>query len=293
MIHRLLSSATACPVVFTMTAAAVHAGDTKPIVAGRRTWRWTITVLLAVLLSSAAWPGAAEDVYITQDDTSLLAAPADDAEVLLRPNAGHRLIVLERKSDWLKVRSPQHMVVGKDMWVTADKVGPPPLRAQPAPEQPVDAPRHLRPGFHLVVNGTPGLEIRTSCRVVEAEAGLWRLREFTELLPAVYDLEGSAVSCSARKLDDLGRLKVALSGRDGTLIVTAETAAPFGSLSVRSAGPWGDAGASRGLGRILLLKEAPRFSFGRPPAGAPVPPFTSPPVPPLSGFAKPRESPPP
>jgi hypothetical protein len=250
-----------------------------------------LVVLFAALLSLEDRAGAAEEVYVAQDDTPIFAAPSEDAEVLLRPNAGHRLIVLERRDAWLKVRSPQHMVVGKEMWVQADKVGPPPpKRAQPAPEQgPVYAPQ---PGFLLEANGTPGLDIRTSCRIVEAAGGPRRLRELTELLPAAYEFAGTAISCLVQKLDDLGRLEVALSDQDGTLIATAETAASFGSVRVRSAGPWGEADASRGPSRLFLLGEDPHFRLRQPPTGMPVPPFTSPPVPsftspPVSSFTSP------
>lgn len=266
----------------------------KRITAGRRALRRAIAVFLTVFLSSAVRAGSEEAVYVTQDDTWLLAAPAEDAEVLLRPNAGHRLIVLERMGAWIKVRSPQHIVVDKDMWVSADKVGPRPARAQAAQAQgAVETVGPAQRGFHLAVKGTPGLEIRTACRIVDAEGGPRRLREFTELLPAAYDLTGSAVSCSVRKLDDFGRLEVVLSGRDGNLIAVAETGAPFGSVRVRSAGPWGDADASRGSSRIFLLKEPPGLGVERSPARTPVPPFTSPPVPPLSGLARSRDSAPP
>jgi hypothetical protein len=278
-----------------LPAARSTAPRTCRVAAGRRAWRRAIAVLLGALLSSAVRAaGTEETVYVARDDTPLLAAPAEDAEVLLRPNAGHRLIILERTGAWLKVRSPQHIVVNKDMWVPADKVGPRPARAQSAPAQePVAAPRPRPLGFHLAVNGTPGLKIRTACRIVDTERDLRRLREFTELLPAAYDLPGSAVSCSVRKLDDFGRLEAALSTRNGDLIAVAETGAPFGSVRIRSAGPWGDADASRGSSRIFLLREPPDLGVQRPPARTPVPPFTSPPVPPLSGLARPLDPAPP
>jgi hypothetical protein len=260
----------------------------EAIAAGRRACQWTLALLFAALVHPVAWAGAEQEVYITRDNTPLFVAPAEDAEVVLRANAGHRLFVRERAGDWLKVFTPQYMLVGEEMWVKADLVGPPPARTRPLPAPTADAAGPaMAPVFHLDVGGTPGLEILASCRVVEAEGGPRRLRERSALVPVAYAFVGSALSCIVQKRDDFGRLEVALRGPDGALIATAETAAPFGSVHVRSAGPWGDADASRGPSAIFLLPDDFRFRFARPPAGIPVPPFRSPPVPPLSGFPAP------
>ncbi len=255
---------------------------------GRRACRWVLALLFVALVVPAAWAGAEQEVYIRRDNTPLFAAPAEDAKVVLRANAGHRLFVLDRAGDWLKVFTPQYMLVGEEMWVRADLVGPPPARtgALPAPTADVAGPPMV-PEFHLDVDGTPGLEINASCRVVEDAGGPLRLLERSALVPVAYEFIGSALSCSVEKRDDFGRLEVALRGADGTLIATAETAAFFGSVLVRSAGPWGDPDASRGPSRLFLLPDDFRFRFGQPPAGTPVPPFSSPPVPPLSGFSAP------
>jgi len=260
----------------------------EAIAAGRWACQWTLALLFAALVHPAAWAGAEQEVYIRQDNTPLFAAPVEDAKVVLRANAGHRLFVLERAGDWLKVFTPQYILVEEEMWVRADLVGPPPARtgSLPVPTAEVAGPPMV-PEFHLDVGGTPGLEILASCRVVEDEGGPRRLRERSALVPVAYAFIGSALSCSVEKRDDFGRLEVALRGPDGTLIATAETAALFGSVLVRSAGPWGDADASRGPSALFLLPDNFRFRFGRPPAGTPVPPFSSPPVPPLSGFSTP------
>jgi hypothetical protein len=256
--------------------------------AGRWACRWATALLFAALVHTAARAGAEEEVYITHDNTPLFAAPAQDAKVVLRANAGHRLFVRERAGDWLKVFTPQYMLVGEDMWVRAEMVGPPPARAEALPAPTADATSApMAPVFRLDVDGTPGLEITASCRVVADEDASLRLLERSALVPVAYEFIGSALSCSVEKHDDFGRLEAVLRGPDGALIATAETAAFFGSVLVRSAGPWGEADASRGPSRLLLLPDDFRFRFGQPPAGIPVPPFRSPPVPPLSGFAAP------
>src|SRR5262245_16874519 len=107
-----------------------------------------IALLLAVLTAGTAWAVGEQEVYIRKDNTPLFAAPSTDAKVVLRANAGHRLFVLDRDADWLKVYTPQYMLVGEDMWVKADVVGPPPERPE-APPAPAPAP--AAPGFHLAV----------------------------------------------------------------------------------------------------------------------------------------------
>lgn len=260
----------------------------EAIAAGRRARRWILALLFAALIHPAAWGGAEQEVYIRQDNTPLFAAPAEGARVVLRANAGHRLFVREHAGDWLRVFTPQYMLVGEEMWVKADLVGPPPARTEslPAPTADATAPP-IAPTFHLDIGGSPGLAVRASCRIVEGEDAPRRLRERSALVPVAYAFIGSALSCIVQKRDDFGRLEVALRGPDGLLIATAETAAFFGSVLVRSAGPWGDADASRGPSRLFLLPDNFRFRFGRLPAGNPVPPFSSPPVPPLSGFSVP------
>ena len=250
--------------------------------------RWCLALLLAALLP-AARAGAEDEVAIKQDNTPLFAMPAEGARVVVRANAGHRLFVRGRAGNWLKVFTPQYILVGEDMWVQAERVEPAPTRPEPPPAPAADEaePPPLASVFRVDVGGTPGLDVRASCGIVENEEGLRRLRERSDLVPVAYEFVGLALSCTVQKRDDFGRLEVALLAPDGTLIATAETAAPFGSVHVRSAGPWGDVDASRGPSRIFLLPDAPRPRLGRPPAGNPVPPFRSPPVPPMSGFAAP------
>ena len=242
--------------------------------------RGLFALLLAVFAAQTAWAVGEQEVYIRKDNTLLFAAPSTDAKVVLRANAGHRLFVLDRDGDWLKVYTPQYMLVGEDMWVKADVVGPPPERPE-APPAPAPAP--AAPGFHLAVDGSPGIEVVASCRVVDDESGAQRLFERSDLVPVSYDFVSAAVSCSVEKHDDVGHLEVALQGSDGTLIATAETTAFYGSVLVRSDGPWGSADASRGPSAVFFVPDNLHFRFGRPPAGIPVPPFSSPPVPPLSG----------
>jgi len=254
--------------------------------------RGLFALLLAVFAAQTAWAVGEQEVYIRQDNTPLFAAPSEDAKVVLRANAGHRLFVLDRAGDWFKVYTPQYMLVGEEMWVKADLVGPPPQRtdAPPAPTTEVEV-APTAPGFHLDVGGSPGIEVVASCQVVDDERGAQRLFERSALAPVSYDFIGAALSCSVEKRDDVGRLEVALRGADGTLIAAAETAAFYGSVLVRSDGPWGDADASRGPSELFVVPDNFHFRFGHPPAGNPVPPFSSPPVPPLSGFAAPMAPP--
>ncbi len=66
---------------------------------GRRACRWVLALLFVALVVPAAWAGAEQEVYIRRDNTPLFAAPAEDAKVVLRANAGHRLFVLDRSGD--------------------------------------------------------------------------------------------------------------------------------------------------------------------------------------------------
>lgn len=275
-------------IMATRTARMIRTLWSEAGAVGHWARRCVLALLFAAFADPVAWAAAEQEVYITQDNTPLFAAPAEDAKVVLRANAGHRLFVLERAGDWLKVFTPQYILVGEEMWVKADLVGPPPARTEslPAPTAENAAPP-LAPEFRLDVDGTPGLEIVASCRVVDDGSGSQRLFERSALAPVAYTFIGAALSCSVEKRDDFGRLEVALRGPDGTLIATAETAAFFGSVLVRSDGPWGDADASRGPSALFLVPDNLHFRFGRPPAGTPVPPFSSPPVPPLSGLSAP------
>jgi hypothetical protein len=187
----------------------------EAIATGHRARHWALALLFAALVHPAAWAGGEEEVYITQDNTPLFAAPAEDSKVVLRANARHRLFVRGRAGDWLKVFTPQYILLGEEMWGKAELVGPPPARAGSPPAPPADdAGPPLAPVFHLNVDGTPGFEVSASCRIVEDEDGLRRLRERSDLVPAAYDFIGSAVSCTVEKRDDFGRLEVVPMGQD-------------------------------------------------------------------------------
>src|SRR5262249_2892712 len=146
----------------TRTARMIRKFWSEAGAVGRWARQWVFALLFAAFADPAAWAAAEQteqEVYIRQDNTPLLAAPAEDAKVVLRANAGHRLFVLERAGDWLKVFTPQYMLVGEEMWVKADLVGPPPAGAEPrpAPTAEGEAPP-TPPEFHLDVDGTPGIE---------------------------------------------------------------------------------------------------------------------------------------
>ena len=215
--------------------------------------RWFgLQILMAGLLALflAAPARSEEKVYVQQDGTALLTAPSDDANVEWTLNRGRELIVLDHQGEWLKVRSQQFMSVGVDLWVRASQVGP-----KPKPKSVVVAPPaaalEVEPtssSFRLEVDGTPTIKFRAVCRVVGATGETYQ--RYDASIPQVIDFVGSAVSCTARKLDTDGRLSLSLISRDGQRIGSIETSRPYNWVLVQSDGPWGEAGTGRGLTRM-------------------------------------------
>ena len=122
------------------------------------------------------------------------------------------------------------------------------------------------------------MAIRVDCQSV-TPAGKRGHIEFESPTPKSFTVDGEALSCIVQKRDARGRLKVALL-RDSSLIASAETAAPFNYVRVRSDGPWGEAKGTRGAVPIpLLRRKSARQST--------VPSLSSPTIPPLRGTAVP------
>ena len=62
-------------------------------------------------------------LYVSGSRVALRSAPAKDAKIVDRMNAGHKLTEVGREGDWVKVRNASGSVEG---WVSAALVGPSP-----------------------------------------------------------------------------------------------------------------------------------------------------------------------
>ncbi len=222
---------------------------------GKRLPRLTMVVLAAVVLTSmtAAELGAAggEVLRPNSDDVALRAAPALDGRVIKRLGRDDRLLLFERRSDWLRVGV--FGAVAVEGWVKSTEVAPQP-RAKPPPAPPIPpgpepVPRPL-PVFHIHVAGTPGLKFRGSCETVGRD-GQRMNRPFRGLAPEAYRVRASAVACRVDKEDFIGDLVVTLEV-DGRRLASAGTSAPLNYVRVRSDGPWGRAAGWRGSKGLVV-----------------------------------------
>ena len=253
-------------------------------------------VLLAVLCAAPRALATPGDVfYVEAGGAELRAAPEAAAPVVLRLDAGRKLIEFERRGVWLRVGI--FGAVGREAWIHGSRVAPrPPDRRAPSPPTlargpgaaapTVPSPRGERAGaarFRLQVSGTPAMKFAGECDLVEAD-GRSRRRRFAGLVPGRFEFAASALRCWVRKRDARGRLWVELT-RDGGLIARAETRAAFNYVRVQSAGPWGAAACVRGAVAIPKLTVSPeaRGRIVPPLSGTMVPPLTGPMIPPLTG----------
>jgi hypothetical protein len=216
-----------------------------------------ISNLLQMIGIAHADPG--DTLRPRQENVVLYEQPNRSSPVVRRLSMSDRLLEFRRVGGWVRVAT--HGVVGWG-WVPAGEIEMEQVRpAQPgqprpdarnmpdATDEPADT-AALRFRLRLDVDGSPGMEIRGECRLVTREDReiLWR---FTDTVPMQYDLEAEAAACRVDKKDGFGRLRVRLLRGDQD-IAWATTATPYNWVQVRSRGPWGSPGASRGLGAIIL-----------------------------------------
>lgn len=254
------------------------------------------SLVLALLATLCAAPRAVAtpgDVfYVEAGGAELRAAPEVAASVVLRLDAGRKVIEFERRGLWLRVGV--FGAVGREAWIHGARVAPrspgrwalspPALRRGPGAAAPTlppvpsgewDGERGGAARFRLQVSGTPAMKFAGACDLVGAD-GRSRRRTFAGLVPGRFDFAASALRCRVRKRDAHGRLRVELT-RDGGFIARAETRAAFNHLRVQSAGPWGAAAGVRGAiptPKLIVSPEA---------RGRIVPPLTGPMTAPLTG----------
>jgi hypothetical protein len=262
--------------------------------------RWRCATAALALALSALGAGAAratpgDILYVEADGAILRAAPEGAASVVLRLEAGRKLIEFERRGGWLRVGV--FGAIGKAGWVRRDRAsGRGPESAGLALPEVVRGPGAARPGpavppaaavpaavFRLVLTGSTALKYTGHCDLIGAD-GESRRRTFAGLIPTEIEFAAAAIRCRVRKQDIRGRLGAALR-RAGALIAAAETSAPFNHVVVRSAGPWGVAAGLRGVVRIRWpsATQAPRDRMLPPLTGPLIPPLTGPMIPPLTG----------
>jgi len=241
--------------------------------------------------SAAATPG--DVLYVLEPDLALRAAPRPDGAVKGIMRRGQKVMEFARQADWTRVAV--FGAVGLEGWLPTAALGRTPAgdgaalpgglsESEPSGAEPgaegetVAAP----PRFDLAVDGSPGLSFSGECRLV-GEGAAGEERALHGLVPARFRFAAAAIRCILRKRDAFGRLRVTLF-RDGDPIARAETAAPYNHVRVRSAGPWGEAAASRGAIPVprITLPEG-QSSLVPPLRGPIVPPLRGPIVPPLRG----------
>lgn len=240
--------------------------------------------LLLVLFASGAhrptWATPGDILIVRAQEVNLREDPSRDSAVRLRLKAGQKLMEFERREGWVRVMV--FGAVGMEGWVRRDRVAPEPRESRvPAPSPPRAGPTILpeTTAFVASVSGSPALEFRSECHFVD-DHGRHTHKVRRGLSPAELTFDALAVSCTVQKFDSRGRLRVTLF-RSQEIIASAETAAPFNWVRVRSDGPWGRAGGIRG--DIPTSSVLPRVSprSDRPLGSRIVPPFRSDIVPPL------------
>ncbi len=253
------------------------------------------TAALALALTAfgaGAAPATPGDIlFVEAGEATLRAAPEAAAPVVLRLEAGRKLIEFERRDAWFRVGV--FGAVGKVGWIRRDltaarepeSAGPDLIEVVRGPEvgrEPdnarLDLPEVIRgPGaarpdparhpappttvdptgvFRLVVTGSTALKYAGHCDLIGAD-GRSRRRKIAGLVRNEIEFPATAILCRVGKQDFRGRLRVALR-HAGRLVAKADTAAPFNHVVIRSAGPWGVADGSRGAVITRRSKHRPR-----------------------------------
>ncbi|MCP4330705.1 MAG: hypothetical protein GY791_20110 [Alphaproteobacteria bacterium] len=134
--------------------------------------------------------------------------------------------------------------------------------------------------FTLEIGGSPALAFTAECEGVLGD-GTEISETFDGLVPDSLIFDGAAIRCRIKKKDFRGKLWAEIV-EGGRVIASAETLNPLNWVSVRSAGPWGDAAGQEGNLRVLIPKR--RSIQPLPPENRRLPPpLSGTIVPPLSG----------
>ncbi|HVO15126.1 MAG TPA: hypothetical protein VMV26_07935 [Alphaproteobacteria bacterium] len=137
-------------------------------------------------------------------------------------------------------------------------------------------------GLLLELAGSPGLRVKGSCRLIEAD-GVPRDATLDSLVPHRFEIDAVAASCTLNKMDERGTLRASLSLR-GQIVALFETTALFGGIAVRTDGPWGPA---RGRESAALFRRGHGPGVPGTGQGPTVPPLGGTTVPPLRGTTVP------
>jgi hypothetical protein len=137
-------------------------------------------------------------------------------------------------------------------------------------------------GLVLELAGSPGLRVKGSCRLIEAD-GVPRDATLDSLVPRRFEIDAVAASCTLNKMDERGTLRASLSLR-GQIVALIETTALFGGIALRTEGPWGPA---RGRESAAVFRRGHGPGVPGTGQGQTVPPLGGTTVPPLRGTTVP------
>jgi hypothetical protein len=168
----------------------------------------------------------------------------------------------ERQGAWINVGIFD--TLGLEGWVPEARLaarppGAPPDEPPEAEATDTDRPEEATassaetPHILMEVAGTPAMSFIGNCRLSD-EAGNIEKIKLEGLVTQSFSFGAVAVSCTVQKWESWGRLEVAM-WRGGELIVANETSGPFNFVRVRTDGPWGDAGSSRGSAGIPVIRR--------------------------------------
>ena len=228
-----------------------------------RPHRWAGALALLMILGAPATPEATpgQILYVKSEIANVRKAPSRKARIVKRLRQGHKVIEFERRRRWVRVG--MFDTSGRVGWVHGALLGPELPGGRPAPPTPTPArqakgaaeekgPDKQKPKdpalytFVIDVSGLATLKIEGRCRVVNKSGAIER-GTFRGRVPARFTVTGQAASCTVRNRDMGGRMRVALLVGN-RVIAARQTRAAFRWIRVRSAGPWGKAGAFRGGG---------------------------------------------
>ncbi len=214
-------------------------------------WRtrtlWACGLALLMILGTAATPDATpgQIIYVQSKGAEVHAEPNRKAQVIAQLRRGHKVIEFERRSGW--VRIGMFDTSGRDGWVHGPLLRPEPPGSRPAPPPPAPTAQAKEPALHtfvIDVSGRPRLGIRAWCRVVN-KSGAIESGTYRGSVPAQFHVIGTAVFCTVRKRGWTGRMRVRLLVGN-RVIAALQILDGYRWIRVRSAGPWGRAGAFRG-----------------------------------------------
>ena len=237
-------------------------------------WRtrtpWAYGLALLMILGTAATPDAipGQIVYVQSKGAEVHAEPNRKARVIARLRRGHKVIEFERRSGWVRVG--MFDTSGRDGWVHGPLLGPEPPGSRPAPPPPAPTAQAKEPAkekqkdpavhtFVIDISGRRRLKIKGRCRVVN-KSGTIESGTFRGSVPAQFHVIGTAANCTVWIKDRTGLLRVRLLVGN-RVIAARQTRKAFSYIRVRSAGPWGKAGAFKGGGRPYRPRQKPSPRF--------------------------------